>query len=246
VSVPRFFVPAAEFGSGSVALPSDESHHAVHVLRLGVGADVRVFDGAGREWAGRVASVRRSSVSVDLVGEVTPVAEPPVRVTVAVGVLKGQQMDAVVRDATMLGAWSIVPLETAHLSAGKKRPRLAGEHWHRVAVASAKQCGRAVVPVIEGPTTLVDLLGRGEFGVTVMLVEPSARASPEASLAAAAAASRPTTALVLIGPEGGWSEAELDLVAKTGARFATLGPRTLRAETAPTVALSGLWTLWGW
>ena len=122
---------------------------------------MRVFDGRGREWTGRIASLRRSAVSVDLTAEIAAVPEPPVRVTIGVGVLKGQQMDAVVRDATMLGAWAIVPLETSHLAAGKKRPRLSGEHWHRVAVASAKQCGRAVVPVIEGPTTLADLLGRG-------------------------------------------------------------------------------------
>jgi len=207
---------------------------------------VRVFDGLGREWAGRIATVRRSSVSVDLTAEIAAMAEPPVRVTVAVGVLKGQQMDAVVRDATMLGASAIVPLETAHLSAGKKRPHLSGDHWRRVAVASAKQCGRAVVPVIEDATTLTDLFGRAEFGVTVMLVEPSASESRQTSLVSAAAASTPTTALVLIGPEGGWSEAELTLAAAKGARFATLGPRTLRAETAPTVALSALWTLWGW
>jgi 16S rRNA (uracil1498-N3)-methyltransferase len=235
-----------EFGSGSVTLPPDESHHAAHVLRLGVGADVRVFDGAGREWAGRLASVRRSAVTVELAGEVTPVAEPPVRVTVAAGVLKGQQMDAVVRDATMLGAWAIVPLETAHLAAGKKRTRLSGDHWRRVAIASSKQCGRAVVPVIEDATTLADLLDRSGFGLIVMFVEPSALSAHDASLAAAAAASRPPTALVLIGPEGGWSEGELTLAANKGVRLATLGPRTLRAETAPVVALSALWTSWGW
>jgi 16S rRNA (uracil1498-N3)-methyltransferase len=229
-----------------VTLSADESHHALHVLRLDAGSEVRVFDGLGREWAGRIASLRRSSVSVDLTGEVVPVPEPPVRVTLAVGALKGQQMDAVVRDATMLGARAIVPLETAHLSAGKKRLRLGGEHWRRVAIASAKQCGRAVVPDIEAATTLAALLDRAEFGVSVMLVEPSARSSRETSLAAAAAASRPVTALVLIGPEGGWSEAELALAGEKGVRFATLGPRTLRAETAPVAALSGLWTLWGW
>lgn len=246
MSVPRFFATPVDPASGSVTLSADESHHALHVLRLGAGDEVRVFDGLGREWSGRIASLRHSSVSVDLTAEVAAVPEPPVRVTVAVGVLKGQQMDAVVRDATMLGAWAIVPLETAHLSAGKKRLRLSGEHWRRVAVASAKQCGRAVVPLIEDATTLPDLLGRGEFGVTVMLVEPSARSSRDTPLSAVAAASRPMTALVLIGPEGGWSEAELDVAATKGARFTTLGPRTLRAETAPTVALSGLWTLWGW
>jgi 16S rRNA (uracil1498-N3)-methyltransferase len=145
----------------------------------------------------------------------------------------------------MLGAWAIVPLETAHLSAGKKRLRLGGEHWRRVAVASTKQCGRAVVPVVEEATTLAALLDRADFGVTVMLIEPSARSSRDTSLAAAAA-SRPMTALVLVGPEGGWSESELTLAGEKGVRFATLGPRTLRAETAPVAALSGLWTLWGW
>jgi 16S rRNA (uracil1498-N3)-methyltransferase len=232
-----------------VELPKDEAHHLIHVLRAALGDEVRVFDGGGREWIGRVSAIGPKTASIEIAHETTPAAEPHVRLTLAIGLLKGEQMDTVVRDATMLGASKIVPLTTAHVSVPSRARKSTTvlERWRRVAIASAKQCGRAVVPLIEDATTLPDLLGRAEFGVTVMLVEPSARSSRDTPLsAAAAAASRPMTALVLIGPEGGWSKAELDVAATKGARFTTLGPRTLRAETAPTVALSGLWTLWGW
>src|SRR4051812_7128908 len=99
--------------TGLVRLPEDETHHLRHVLRLEVGAEVRVFNGEGREWTARVATIGRAGVDLDIVREEVPVAEPSLRVTVAAGVLKGDQMDAVVRDMTMLGAVAIVPLVTA-------------------------------------------------------------------------------------------------------------------------------------
>jgi len=245
VACPRFFAPGVDVASALVTLPPDEAHHLTHVLRLGVGADVVVFNGRGAEWAGRVLSVGRREVRVECLSSLTPLAEPPVDVTVAVGVLKADQMDAVVRDATMLGAWAIVPMTTDHVAVPARARIAATARWHRVAVASAKQCRRSVVPTIDPLTPFGDLVARETFDLKLICVEPGHRAADRGWVATAGAA-RPQTALLLVGPEGGWSEAEADWATRLGVRPFHLGPRTLRAEAAPTVSLTALWTAWGW
>ena len=229
-----------------MTLPPDEAHHLRHVLRLGAGAEIAVFNGHGREWAGCVVlAKKRGEVTVELTGELTPAAEPQVRVILGVGVLKGDQMDAVIRDATMLGVAEIAPFASEHVTVPARawRSTAATERWRRVAVASAKQCGRAVVPVVAPVARFEALLDAASVAVRLMCVEPAAAGSSVVGLSAIA---RPTTALALIGPEGGWAPGDIDIARRHGAMFVHLGPRTLRAETAPTVLLSALWTLWGW
>jgi 16S rRNA (uracil1498-N3)-methyltransferase len=244
MSIPRFYAPDAGDTGPTVRLSADEAHHLTRVLRFGVGDVVSVFDGAGREWSARVASTSRGATTVELGARTTPAAEPPVRVTLAIGLLKGDQMDTVVRDATMLGAAAIVPMTSTHVAVhGRARQSASAiERWQRVAVASAKQCGRAVVPAISPVGAFDEVLRQRKTDVLLMCVEP-ARA---AGAAAAAAGSPPTDALALIGPEGGWADREISEAVYAGARLMHLGPRTLRAETAPTVALSALWSVWGW
>jgi 16S rRNA (uracil1498-N3)-methyltransferase len=172
------------------------------------------------------------------------VLEPAVHVVLAIGLLKGDQMDAVVRDATMLGVAAIEPLITAHVAvAGKARESdKAVARWLRVAVASAKQSGRAVVPRIDPPAPLATVLRENLCDELFIAVEPrAARAGIEKP-----ANRPPKKALVLVGPEGGWSDEEIGLARSAGAQVKQLGPRTLRAEAAPIVLLSALWTEWGW
>jgi 16S rRNA (uracil1498-N3)-methyltransferase len=246
MSRPRFYAPAAAAASGLVPLPPEEAHHLRTVLRVSPGADVSIFDGGGREWLGRVVAFGGTrDASVELLQEVAPAAEPSVRVTVAVGLLKGDQMDAVVRDATMLGATEIVPLACEHVSVPARawRSGAAAERWRRLAIASSKQCGRAVVPVIGAVQPFDRALDDVEVETRLMGVEPSASGDAVVELSALP---RPSSALLLTGPEGGWARREIDRAVARGVRLVSLGPRTLRAETAPTVLLASVWTVWGW
>src|SRR5438477_8948794 len=153
---PRFFVPSIDPSIDRVTLPNDEAHHLRHVLRLRGGDPVVLFDGQGREWSAEVEHAEKSVVIVRLLGERTPAPEPRVNVTVAMAVLKADHMDDVVRDVTMLGAAAIVPITTARVIApNRTRSHDVVQRWERVAVASAKQCGRAVVPVVQ-PVTSFD------------------------------------------------------------------------------------------
>jgi 16S rRNA (uracil1498-N3)-methyltransferase len=215
-----------------------------------------VFDGAGHEWSGVIGEAGARKVTVAIDGEVAAVPEPPVAVRLAIGLLKGDQMDTVVREATMLGAAAILPLVTARVVApGRARVESARERWRRVAVQSAKQCGRAVVPDIDAPLPFDELLLDDSFDARVILAEPATTegAAPAStpvpavpSISAMAHPDRTPRALVLIGPEGGWTSDEIRAALSRGVHPLRLGPRTLKAETAPAVALATLWAQWGW
>jgi 16S rRNA (uracil1498-N3)-methyltransferase len=253
VSRARFYAPSIGDDARLVTLPADEAHHLRHVLRLGVGAAVTIFDGRGREWAGRVASVGGRGATVEVLGALVPAAEPSVRITLAVGITKGSQLDLIVRDATMLGVVEVQPMLTAHgrVPAGARSSRGMIERWRRIAQASAKQCGRAVVPVICPPASFDAVVAAGgssaRADLALIAVEPAAVVAPAPVVPGPGLARpRPASALVLVGPEGGWSADEIRRAVAAGARPVHLGPRTLRAETAPTVLLSALWTIWGW
>lgn len=243
MAVPRLYVPTMSGNADRVLLPKDEGHHATRVLRLPDGAPVRVFDGRGREWAGRLESgPKRGETSVIVEEEARPVPEPGVRVTLAFGVLKGDQTDAVVRDATALGAAAIVPMATAHVTVPPRawQSGAAVDRWQRVAVAAAKQCGRAVVPEVRPVASLAEVVAL-RYDTRWLCAEPTL-----ASGLTMKEEGRGRSALVLVGPEGGWAEHEVLLALRAGAGFLNLGPRTLRAELAPAVALSALWTKWDW
>ena len=210
---------------------------------------MRVFDGVGHEWEGTIHEIgaRRVTIAVDRAVETRP--EPPAEVTLAVGLLKGDQMDTVVRESTMLGAAAIIPLVSARVVApARARVEAARDRWRRVAVQSSKQCGRAVVPIVRDPAVFEAVLTDATYDARVMLAEPGTDVRADRTPAPPrpqAGHGRPRV-LLLVGPEGGWTADEVRQAASLGAQLWRLGPRTMKAETAPTVALAALWTLWGW
>jgi 16S rRNA (uracil1498-N3)-methyltransferase len=244
--VHRFFAPDLDPGDEAVTLPRDESEHLSRVLRLGVGDMVSVFDGRGHEFAARVVRADHRDVRVQVVSRVQPAAEPGVSLTLAQAVLKGEKMDDIVRDAVMLGVSAVQPLVTARAEttvaalARGARP----ERWRRLALASVKQSGRAVLPDVRRPLTLDAFLEDPAAALTLMLVEPAADVEVE-PLSVLRAEPPPQDAAVLIGPEGGWTEHEWTAARTRGARLVSLGRRTLRADAAPVAAISVLQFLWG-
>src|SRR4051812_18133973 len=238
--LPRFLA-AIDPLSGEARLDQDETRHLAQVLRLNVGDEIVVFDGAGHEFRARVEQISRSAALARVIDAHEPAPEPAVRITLAQAALKGDKMDDVVRDATMMGVTAIEPIVTEHTVAPLK-PGRAPERWRRIAVASAKQCRRAVVPRIGEGRALAAWLAADTARCRVILVEPSARVAghPLESLQAA----RPADATLLIGPEGGWSESEVLAAVAAGYLPITLGRRTLRADAMPIVALGVLQYLW--
>jgi 16S rRNA (uracil1498-N3)-methyltransferase len=243
----RFYAPGLPDGSPAVDLPRDEAEHLSRVLRLRAGDPVQVFDGRGREFAGKVHQVGRASATVTLDGEVTPAREPSVRLTLVQAVPKGDAMDRIVRDATMLGVAAIVPLVSARAEASVRRLEASGrvDRWQRIAVASVKQCGRAVVPAVLQPTTLEECFGRVDAARRYLLAEPGLLQVESVGVRSLSAEPAPTSALLIVGPEGGWTPDEVEAARRAGCTPLTLGPRTLRADAAAAVAITALQCAWG-
>jgi 16S rRNA (uracil1498-N3)-methyltransferase len=243
----RFYAPDAHESDTVVVLPEDEAEHLTRVLRLTVGDAVRVFNGRGREFDATVEQADKQGARVRLGNLAGFAPEPRVSITLAQAVLKGDKMDDVVRDATMMGVAEIQPIITARTEAtraamirGRRRQR-----WERIAISSVKQCGRATVPRILDTIEfdeLIEALGKMLLPLpALMLVEPNAAA--ETTPASELDLSPQRGATVLIGPEGGWAAAEVERGA-TVCRLITVGSRTLRADAMCVVALSAFFTMW--
>lgn len=254
---PRFYVPDLDATAARVPLPDDEAEHLARVLRLGVGAEVEVFDGRGGLWRAEVVEAGKRSAAVRALEAVTPAPEIAIAVDLVISVLKADKMDDVVRDAVMLGVSGIRPVVSERseisLSAVEKSQRVS--RWQRIAVSSAKQCGRAVVPMVYPAVTWAAYLADSISGARLICAEPSAGppSTPRDSVGPPFMGGRvstvqeipkPASAHVIVGPEGGWAPVELTAALSAGAVPLSLGGRTLRADAAPLVALTALLTTW--
>ncbi len=236
--VPRFHVPEAAPGA-RVTLPDASAHHAREVLRLREDSPARIFDGAGHEYEAVLVTVTRRLVEARLTRAVEARPESPLRIALAVSVLKGDRMELVVQKATELGVATIHPLVTARTDTAA-RPALSGtrqERWDKVASGAAEQCGRAVVPDVVPASTLARFLAAPFAGRRLVFVE----AGDAAPLGGAV----PAAVQLLVGPPGGFDPTEVDEARAAGFEPIRLGPRILRTETAALAAVSAVQVLWG-
>jgi 16S rRNA (uracil1498-N3)-methyltransferase len=244
----RFLVPGRYAPGDRIDVPGDEAEHLTRVLRLRAGDPVRIFDGRGHEFDGTVAATTKTTASVVIGEPVAPLPEPRVAMTLAHAVLKGDRMDAVIRDAVMMGVAAVQPIVSARSEVTRNTLDRSNriDRWTRIAASSAKQCGRAVLPPILDARSLDDVIDAlATLALpqpALMLVEPSVAHQAQSLTELDAAAPREAT--VLIGPEGGWAPDEIE---RAGAvcRLVRLGGRTLRADAMSTIAIAALFTRWG-
>lgn len=242
---PRFYAPDLALERPLVSLPPDEAEHLTRVLRIKPGTVVVAFDGKGNEFLACVDTMGQRDVTIRLLERREPLPEPAVRLTLAQALLKSDKMDRVVRDAAMLGASTIQPLLSARTEIPPAALRNAARRgrWERTAIASIKQCGRAVVPVIREVADIRQVIAAAE-GLLLMLVEPGSAAGIQAGGAEwLEHRPRPSAATILVGPEGGWAPDEVEAAAKVGVLL-TLGRQTLRADAAGAAVLAVLQYIW--
>jgi 16S rRNA (uracil1498-N3)-methyltransferase len=242
--LPRFLATDVDPGSNTASLSAEEAHHLTHVLRLRFGDEIAVFDGNGHEYRARIERVSRDGAHLHLLEEISAAPEPVVRLTLAQAVLKGDKMEDVVRDATMMGVAAIEPVVTAHTTVRMKAlaEGQVADRWRRIAVASAKQCRRAVLPVIGNGTPFDEWVVQDTAEMRLMLVEPTM--SVEGHPVATIQGQRPNGATLMVGPEGGWAPEEIEIAVRAGWVPITLGRRTLRADAVAIVAIGVLQFLW--
>lgn len=233
----RFFIDAP-LTLGEHELPEAQAHYIGRVLRMAEGDALQVFDGSGTEYRGTLLEVGKKRVRVQLTESFPGQAESALRIHLGQGLSRGERMDWAIQKATELGVSEITPIvsERCEVRLKDERAEKRQAHWQQVAVSACEQCGRSVVPVIHSPVPLADWLKRTEADLKLVLhpvAEPLTRHE------------KPGTLAFLIGPEGGLNDNEVDQAKDAGFHAARLGPRVLRTETAPVVALSVAQQLWG-
>lgn len=237
----RVYLDAALAPGLRLPLPENAFRHLVQVLRMSVGESLRVFDGRGHEFQARLDAVSRREAFVQLEAETSPALESTLHLTLAQSVSKGERMDYTLQKAVELGVTVIQPLITARsvvrLDAERSDRKL--DHWQGVITSACEQSGRAILPELRPTTRYAEWLQPPADSATLRLT-----LDPQAStgLRELPPASRIT---LLVGPEGGLSDAELELARAAGFRAVRLGPRVLRTETAGVAAIAALQTLWG-
>ena len=241
--MPRFFVPTRDIEEGQARLQGNEFRHLQRVLRLREGDRVTLFDDAGHEHAGVIHSLSPRVAAVRITATSTPERESPIAITLYQGMPKGRKMDLVVEKATELGVRAVMPFTSAFCAAAA--PVAAGkrERWQRIALAATKQCGRTAVPTIGATLTFTDVISEGARHDLRLLFFEGTGIAPLASMSEMEDA--PTTAAIVIGPEGGFSRDEVEMAERAGFRVVGLGPRILRTETAALVALAIVQARWG-
>ena len=236
--VPRFYADQALRPGGTCRLAEDAAHHAIHVLRLGAGEEVVLFNGQGGEYAARIASVERLKVDIDVLAHRAIERESPLRIALVQGVSSGERMEFTIRKAVELGVAEIQPVLAASSVARPRGERAAARqaHWQKIAVAACEQCGRNRVPLVHPVSDVYAVKPDG--GVKILL-------SPRSELAFSKAARGGTSFTLAAGPEAGFDEKEEAALVRAGFVPARLGPRVLRTETAALAALAALSALQG-
>jgi 16S rRNA (uracil1498-N3)-methyltransferase len=234
----RLFVDTPLLAHSELSLPAAAARHA-QVLRVQPGTVLTLFDGGGSDWPATILAMGRSDVRVR-VGEPQVVQrELPWPVTLALGMPANERMDTVVEKATELGVAALAPLHTERsvLRLHGERAERKRSHWQGIVQAACEQCGRAVVPPVWPVRSLADWLRQAPAADHHLLLSLRADAMP----LAAGMGGRGMGSLVLLsGPEGGLSSDEEDAARAQGYVPVALGPRVLRADTAPLAALAWL------
>jgi 16S rRNA (uracil1498-N3)-methyltransferase len=242
--VARFHIRPEAVRGDVVTFDPEETHHLARVLRLGRGDLVKALDGRGTELTVRITSVEGRRAVGNVLDRAPVTTESPLALALAQGIPKGDRMESIIRMATELGVVRVIPLVTARTVVRRDREgwEARAQRWRRVAAEAAKQCGRAIVPGMDMPRALAGWPGRecAAHGLVVCLWEAERRA-----LAEVLPPGPISRAMLVVGPEGGLAEHEVDALRSAGAVVAGLGPRILRTETAGPVGLALLQARYG-
>ncbi|MGH8597014.1 MAG: 16S rRNA (uracil(1498)-N(3))-methyltransferase, partial [Gammaproteobacteria bacterium] len=238
--MPRLFVPLRLEVGAEVRLPATAAHRVREVLRLRVGETLTVFDGHGGEYHAEVRRCARDGVDLALGAHRAVMRESPLQITLAQGLARGERMDFTLQKSVELGVSRIVPLATerSQVKLDAERAARRTAHWRALILHACEQCGRDQVPELSAVMRIADFIAADDAEVRLTL-------APTGKLSLKNLSPEARRFSLVIGPEGGLSPPEIELLATHGYRAARLGPRILRTETAALVALTALQTLHG-
>jgi len=237
--ISRFFCPELNITHTQFSLPEAAHRHAVQVLRLKKGALINIFDGQGHEYEATIAQVSKRESVVVLGQKIESQNESPLDITLLQGISRGERMDYALQKAVELGVNKIIPLITercnVQLSNGRAEKRLS--HWKGVMISACEQSGRSVLPELMGVMSLEEAMSINQQSSRLVL-DPMAKQG-------FTTLEKQQQITLLIGPEGGLSEQEINVVTEQNYQTVNFGPRILRTETATVAAIAVMQTLWG-
>lgn len=239
--ISRIYQPVALANSMTLQLDEKASHHLARVLRAKENETIILFNGDGYEYEAKITQIHKKFVEVSIFSAIEKNTESPIELCLAQGIARGEKMDFIVQKAVELGVKKIVPLvtERCNVRLDQEREEKRRLHWQAVIISACEQSGRTVLPQLLPPQTLADWLASEKVDYGLVL-------SPhhKGELAEIAFSPRAKIAL-LIGPEGGLSEQEVQVAINKGFLPLNLGPRILRTETATIAALAILQANYG-
>jgi 16S rRNA (uracil1498-N3)-methyltransferase len=223
-----FYAPPHVIENGTFRLEGAEVRHAIQVLRKRPGDTLRLVDGLGTEFVGRIQKIEKDRLIGEVIESKHSDVEPRTRVTLAPGLIKGSRMDLLIEKATELGAHEFWPILCER---GVRKVDKAKDRWQKVALSAIKQSGRAYLPRVRDPMSFEDALKERTKFELGLVASPNAESGLDRIEIA-------DSALVLLGPEGGFTAQELDAADRADFVPFSMGKRVLRAETASWVALT--------
>ncbi|MEC7938467.1 MAG: 16S rRNA (uracil(1498)-N(3))-methyltransferase [Pseudomonadota bacterium] len=238
--VPRIFIFDIIDSNDEYILDRDQSHYLKNVLRLKTSMKVRLFNGSGYEYLGIINKISKNSVNVAVLSKEEKNNESPLKVNLIIAISRASKFDYLIQKLTELGVSSITPIqsERSEIKIRSKDQSKKIEHWEKIAISACQQCDRDRPPKIHGIGTFYSI-------VTVRSENMKFILEPSANSALSSSNIEMEEICMLSGPEGGFSPKELLLAEEHGFKPVSLGPRILRTETAPIVALSIAQSKWG-
>lgn len=235
----RFFVNCSDILNNTIKITGEDVGHIKKVLRLKCGDHITVCDGQGMDYHVRIDRVEEDSVYTFILDSFKSLTEPPVEITLLQGLPKSDKMDYIIQKCVELGVNRIVPVVTERtivkIDSGKDAQKKA-ERWNKISKEASKQCNRGIIPKVDVPVSFneaLDIVKNSDLAL--IPYEKEALNGLRRILSDRRNAS---SICVMIGPEGGFTEKEVELAVNTGAFPVTLGPRILRTETAGVAVVS--------
>lgn len=233
----RFYILPDQVKNETAYISGREAHHIRVVLRMTAGDKAVLFDGTGNEYDTRIKSIQPNRVFFNITGTRQTSAEPRIQVTVAQALLKKRKMDGIIRQLTEIGITQFIPFVSRRSISKPSETKKETKHkrWETIAIEAVKQCRRARPPKVWPVVTFDDMMNITDNPqVRVVLWENAS--DPLANRLAEMSLNGLSDLILVLGPEGGFSEAEIATAKKNGFLTASLGPRILRAETAALTA----------
>ena len=236
----RYFIPADRFGSDTVHITGDDAHHLANVMRAKAGDTVIVADGSGREAIVKVSSLSKNEISAEILELRESVSEPRVRITIAQAMPKADKMETIIQKGTEIGAAGFIPFNSertiVQYDAKKEHKRL--ERWSKISKEAAEQAHRGRIPDIAPVCSWKELLGLAEKAdAAFFCYEKESNLTLRKHLDRLKIEEK-ANIMLIIGPEGGFSEKEAREAEEAGCLTVSLGRRILRTETAALVGMS--------